>query len=124
MCIAKLSEFSCGHVETIFLNGHCYCPLLVGEYDAQDALCPKNCGSPVSPIAFRSMLGVVSDRSQVLDILPWEKHEARSTTQRKQWALRKDSLVSVAAESVLPPPSRIVRTLTVLHSREPSTSAA
>ena len=66
MCISKLSEFSCGHFETTFLNGHCACPLRVGECHAGDALCPKNCGSPVSPVAFRSMLGVASDRSQVL----------------------------------------------------------
>lgn len=84
MCISKLSEFSCGHFETTFLNGHCACPLLVGEYHAEDALCPKNCGSPVSPVAFRSMLGVASDRSQVLGewLEEWDPHRELLTASR------------------------------------------
>lgn len=65
MCISKISEFSCGHVETIHLNQHCSCPLLIGAREAEDVLCPRNCGSPVSPMAFRSLLGMAQDRSQV-----------------------------------------------------------
>lgn len=144
MCILKLSEYKCGHVERVHLNQHCSCPLLVGVYKAQDVLCPRNCGSPVSPVAFRSMLGMTADRSQVLgeligaaatcgrmgadhvtDILPWEKHEGRTTTQRKQWAVtRKESMESTASESTQSThtntPSKLIRTFTVLHHQRAS----
>lgn len=77
MCISKLSEYSCGHVETAYLNRHCACPLLVGVYEAEDILCPKNCGSPVSPVAFRSLLGMAADRSQVLGEHFWCSNTTR-----------------------------------------------
>jgi hypothetical protein len=66
MCISKLSEYVCGHVETTYLNSHCTCVLLIGTYESADHLCPSNCGTPVSPMAFRSLLGIVGDRNQVL----------------------------------------------------------
>lgn len=90
MCISKISEFSCGHVETIHLNQHCSCPLLIGAREAEDVLCPRNCGSPVSPMAFRSLLGMAQDRSQVFgqcQVKLQVIHNSRKDEEEGGWAI-------------------------------------